>query len=132
MGYYWPPIFQDDKRYVQGCDSCQQMGQPTHSDEMPLQAQLVIQPFEKRALDFVGPFNPPSQQKVCILVCTDYITKWVEAKALHRATEQAVVDFLFEEVFCHFGVPREIVTDGGPQFTSHMIADLTKKYGTKH
>ena len=80
----------------------------------------------------MGPFNPPSQQKVYILVCTDYVTKWVEAKALHRATEQAVAYFLFEEIFCYFGVPREIVTDGGPQFRSHMIVDLTKKYGIKH
>ena len=108
------------------------MGQPIHSDEMPLQAQLVLGPFEKWALDFVGPFNPPSQQKFYILVCIEDITKWVEAKALHRATEQAVADFLFEEIFCRFGVPREIVTDGGPQFTSHMIADLTGKYGIKH
>ena len=23
MGYYWPTIFQDAKRYVQGCDSFQ-------------------------------------------------------------------------------------------------------------
>ena len=61
MGYYWPNIFQDAKRYVQGCDSFQRMGQPTRSDEMPLQAQLVIEPFEKWALDFVGPFNPISQ-----------------------------------------------------------------------
>ena len=108
------------------------MGQPTHSDEMPLQAQLVIEPFEKCALDLVGPFNPPSQQKFYILVCTDYVTKWVEAKVLHRATEQVVVDFLFEEIFYYFGVQREIVTDGGPQFTSHMIVDLTKNYGIKH
>ena len=66
------------------------------------------------------------------MVCTNYVTEWVESKALHRATEQAVAYFLFEEIFCRFGVPREIVIDGGPQFTSHMIADLTGKYGIKH
>ena len=90
------------------------MGRPTHSDEMPLQIQLVIEPFEKWALDFLGPFNPPSQQNFHILVCTNYTTKWVESKALHRDTEQAITYFLFEEIFCRFGVPREIVTDGGP------------------
>ena len=54
------------------------------------------------------------------------------SQSLHRATEQAIATFLFEEILCCFGVPREIVTNGGPQFTSHMIEDLTEKYGIKH
>jgi hypothetical protein len=132
MGYYWPTLFQDAKKYVQACDACQRMGQPTQSDEMPLKTQLVIEPFEKWALDFVGPINPPSHQKSYILVCTDYVTKWVEAKALTKATEKVVAEFLFENIFVHFGMPKEIVTDGGPQFTSQLIAELTKKYNIHH
>ena len=52
------------------------------------------------------------------------MTKWVEAKAIVKATKQVVSDFLFEEFFAHYGTPREIVSDGGAQFTSHMIAKL--------
>jgi hypothetical protein len=37
MGYYWPNIFHDAKNYVQDCDNCQCMGQPTHRDALPLQ-----------------------------------------------------------------------------------------------
>ena len=80
----------------------------------------------------MGPINPSSQQKSYILVCIDYVTKWVEAKALTRATEQVVLDLLFENIFAHFGIPREIVTDGGPQFTSHLIKKLVEKYGIHH
>lgn len=58
MGYYWPTFFQYAKKYVQAYDSIQWMDQPIRSDEMPLQAQLVIEPFEKWDLDFVGPINP--------------------------------------------------------------------------
>ena len=108
------------------------MGQPLKSDEMSLQPQIVIEPFQKWALDFVGSINHSSQQKSYILVCTDYVTKWVEAKALIRATEQVVSDFLFQDIFVHFGIPREIVTDGGPQFTSHLIKKLVEKYGIHH
>ena len=56
---------------------------------------------------------PMPQKKKYIPVCTDYVTKWVEAKALYQANEQSVVDFMFEEIFTRFGVPREIVTDQG-------------------
>jgi transposase InsO family protein len=56
----------------------------------------------------------------------------VEVKALVRATEQSVVNFLFKEIFVRFGVPREIVTDQGGQFTSKMVKDLARKYQIKH
>ena len=80
---------------------------------MPLQPQIVLKSVEKWVIDFVGPFNPPSHQKSYILVCIDYVTKWVEARAVTRATEQVVADFLFEEIFAWYGTPREIVSDGG-------------------
>jgi len=96
MGYYWPTIFKDAKRYVQACDSCQWMGHPGQVDEMPLQPQVVVEPFETWGLDFVGPFNPPSNKKMYILFCMDYITKWVEAVDFPRATEEVVINFLFE------------------------------------
>ena len=46
------------------------MGILVPSDEMPLQPQVLIEPFEKWALDFIGPINPPSKGKRYILVCT--------------------------------------------------------------
>jgi len=46
----------------------------------------------------LDPFNPPSKGKKYILVCTDYVIKWVEAKAFIRATKITVVNFLFEDM----------------------------------
>jgi hypothetical protein len=83
------------------------MGEPIQYDEMPLQPQVLINPFERWALDFVGPITPMSRKKQYILVFTDYATKLVEAKALYQANEQSVFDFLFEEIFTRFGVPKE-------------------------
>ena len=90
------------------------MGQPNRLDQMPLQPQLVIEPFDRWALDFVVPIIPHSKQKDYILVCTNYMTKWVEAVALEKANDQAVIEFLYSEIFTHFGVPKELVTNGGP------------------
>jgi hypothetical protein len=61
----------------------------------------------------VGPITPMSIKKRYILVCTYFVTKWVEAKTLLHATKKYIVDFLFEYIFTHFGVPREIVIDQG-------------------
>jgi len=46
-------------------------------------------------------------------VATEYVTKWVEAEALSRTTEDSVIQFLFH-IFVLYGLPRDIITDGGP------------------
>ena len=75
MGYYWPTVFKYVKKYVQACDRCQRMEQPNKLDNMPLQPQLVVEPFDRWALYFVGPINPPLKKKFYMLVCIDYMTK---------------------------------------------------------
>ncbi len=72
---------------------------------MPLGPQVVLEPFEKWALDFLGPISPMSRKKKYILVCTHFVTKWVEEKALFRATKKSVVEFIYEDIFTRFGVP---------------------------
>jgi len=116
---------------VRSFDRCQRIERPTSADEISLRDQFLIEPFEKWSLDFVGPISPMSQKNNYILVCTDYVTKWVEAKALFRATEKYVVEFIYEDIITFFGVPCDIVTDQGTQFTSKMMKELTKMYGIK-
>eukprot|EP00253_Pinus_taeda_P007096 PITA_07096 len=130
-GYYWPIIFKDANKFVQACDSCQRAGCPSQWDEMPLKLQLVIEPFERWDLDFVGPINPPSNQKTYILVATKHVTKWVEAEALPRATKESVIQFLLH-LFIRYGLPREIITDGGPQFAGNIIAATLNNYHVQH
>ena len=78
----------------------------------------------------MGPFNPPSNQEVYILVCTKFVTKWVEAVVLSKATKEAIINFLFE-LFVRYPLTREIVTDGGSIFTSHKISATLQKYHIK-
>ena len=92
----------------------------------------MVEPFDKWALYFVGPINPHSKKKSYILVCTDYMRKWVEVVALVKANDQDVIDFLYGEIFTHFRVPKEVVTDGGPQFVSHQFEALIRKYHIQH
>eukprot|EP00253_Pinus_taeda_P016982 PITA_16982 len=131
-GYYWPTLHQDVRRYISQCDRCQRMGKPTPSDKMPLQPQVTLEPFEKWGMDFVGPINPPSRKRSYIIVCTDYLTKWVETKAIKAAIEEKVAEFLRENIFYKFGYPRELFTDQGSQFTSNLIEDLLAHHKIKH
>jgi len=87
------------------------MGNPTPRDEMPLQPQVTFEPFDKWGMDFIGPINPPSKQRHYIILCTDYLTKWDETKAIKAETEEKMVEFLRENVFYKFRYPTELVTD---------------------
>jgi hypothetical protein len=85
-GYYWPTLHRDAQQYTSHCDECQRMGKPTRRNEMPLQPQVSLEPFDKWGMDFIGPIDPPSGKKKHILVCTNYLTKWDEVRAMKDAT----------------------------------------------
>ena len=64
-------------------------------------------------------------------MATEYVTKWIEAEALSRAIEDSVIQFLFH-IFVRYGLPRDIITDGGPQFAGNKIAATLKNYYVQH
>ena len=63
--------------------------------------------------------------------CTYYVTKWVEAVALSRATEESIIKFLFE-LFVRYGLLREVITDGGAQFTGNKITSALRNHHIIH
>ncbi|GJR71682.1 reverse transcriptase domain-containing protein [Tanacetum coccineum] len=58
-----------------------------------------------------------------ILVAVDYLSKWVEAKALPTNDARVVVKFL-KSLFSRFGAPRAIISDRGTHFCNDKFARL--------
>ena len=74
----------------------------------------MVAPFDKWGIDFVGPIEPPLVGKSYILVCTNYVTKWVEAKPMKHPHDNNVTNFLYKCIFTRYGVPRQLQLDQGP------------------
>ncbi|GJZ59649.1 reverse transcriptase domain-containing protein [Tanacetum coccineum] len=72
-----------------------------------------------------------SQRNKYILVAVDYLSKWVEAKALPTNDARVVVKFL-KSLFSRFGAPRAIISDRGTHFCNDKFDKVMSKYGVTH
>nr|GEY79680.1 reverse transcriptase domain-containing protein [Tanacetum cinerariifolium] len=80
---------------------------------------------------FMGPF-PSSKGNKYILVAVDYLSKWVEAKALPTNDARVVVKFL-KSLFSWFGTPKAIISDRGTHFCNDdQFLRFMSKYEVTH
>nr|GEZ24238.1 reverse transcriptase domain-containing protein [Tanacetum cinerariifolium] len=78
----------------------------------------------------MGPF-PSSKGNKYILVAVDYLSKWVEAKALPTNDARVVVKFL-KSLFSRFGTPKAIISDRGTHFCNDQFSRVMAKCGVTH
>nr|GEZ78862.1 reverse transcriptase domain-containing protein [Tanacetum cinerariifolium] len=105
-------------------------GKISQRDEMPQNAIQVCEIFDVWGIDFMGPF-PNSKGNKYILVAVDYLSKWVEAKALPTNDGRVVVKFL-KSLFSRFGTLKAIISDRGTHFCNDQFAKVMSKYGATH
>nr|GEZ60197.1 reverse transcriptase domain-containing protein [Tanacetum cinerariifolium] len=128
-GFYWPSIYKDAFELVKRCDSCQRQGKISQKDEMPQNFIQICEIFDVWGIDFMGPF-PSSKGNKYILVAVDYLSKWVEAKALPTNDPRVVVKFL-KSLFSRFGTPKAIISDRGTNFCNdQFLRVMTNDRGT--
>ncbi|GJS24298.1 reverse transcriptase domain-containing protein [Tanacetum coccineum] len=89
-GFFWPTIYRDAHTMIKSCDTCQRQGKISQRDEMPQNSIQVCEIFDVWGINFMGPF-PSSRGNKYILVAVDYLSKWVEAKALPTNDARVVV-----------------------------------------
>ena len=96
-----------------------------------LQSEILeVEIFDVWGIDFIGPF-PMSEGNKYILVCVEYVSKWVEDQACSVNDARVVWKFL-EKLFSWFRIPRVIISDGGTHFCNKNMETLLARYGVKH
>ena len=101
--------------------------------EMSLHISLPLVPFEKWGIDYVGEVHPHSSKDMAyIVVATEYLTKWAEAKAVKTNTAAHAAAFMYENIISRFGCPKILVSDRGTHFLNEMFQDLTARFKIDH
>nr|GEX48561.1 reverse transcriptase domain-containing protein [Tanacetum cinerariifolium] len=103
---------------------------PLRKDEMPQNTIQVCEIFDVWGIDFMGPF-PSLRGNKYTLIAVDYLSKWVEGKALPTNDARVVVKFL-KSLFARFGTPRAIISNCGTHFCNDQFAKVMTKYGVTH
>ena len=121
--FYWLTVFEDVKQLCQTCSECQKtaVGKKQGAPMVPL--PIIREPFERIVMDIVGPLPHSRAGNRYILVICDYSTRYPEAIPLRAIDAEHVAKELMV-FFTRVGIPREILTDQGANFTSGLLAEL--------
>ncbi|XP_070173431.1 uncharacterized protein [Littorina saxatilis] len=130
--FYWPGLCEDVRRYCQSCDRCQKVTPKGRVAKVPLgQMPLPNVPFEKVAVDLVGPIKPAADSGArFILVMVDYATRYPEAVALKSIEAEKVAEALWT-MWTRLGIPKEVLSDQGGQFTGAVMREVHRLLAVK-
>lgn len=119
------------QKYVASCTQCQRYKRPTSPSPGPLQpVNPPMSPFDKVGIDLVGPLPKSKAGHRWIIVCVDFLTRYVETAPLCTATAADVASFLLNRVILRHGAPRVVISDRGRQFTADVVEALLRLCGS--
>lgn len=130
--FYSPNLKERVRRFVRECDVCQR-----HKAEHTAPAGL-LQPlpvpsriWEDISMDFIDGL-PKSNGKTTIFVVVDRLSKYAHFVPIsHPYTAASVAQLFFENIFKLHGMPKTIVCDRDPAFTSQFWRELFDLNGTR-
>ena len=128
--FVWRGIKKQVSKWVSECIPCQRSKVQRHT-KAPLQTFAVPQRrFDHINIDIVGPL-PQSRDYTYLFTIVDRLTRWPEANPITDATATTCARALAQNWIARFGVPSDMTSDRGKQFTSQIWTELSKIFGTQ-
>ena len=127
--FYWARARDDVERWCQACDACAARKGPKKRSRGKLHRYNVGAPFERIALDILGPLPRTSDGNKYILVVIDYFSKWPEAFPIPDQEATTVAEVLVREWISRYGTPLQLHSDRGTNFTSAVFKGLCQFLG---
>lgn len=121
---YWPGMNSQIKDFIAKCDVCnslrsQQSKEPMMSHEVPSRA------WSKVSADL---FEYCNEQ---FIIAVDHYSNYFEVENLSQTTTMSVIKTM-KKMFSRFGIPENVITDNGPQFSSREFRQFAKDWLFDH
>ena len=126
---FWPGMYKDVYRHVSSSTACQK-AKHHNNRPGPLYPMPIVGVFERWHMDFLSMKETPAGYEY-ILLLIDSFSRWYEAIPTKLQDAQTVATILYNDIFTRYGVPREIVSDLGRQFTSKLVRAFCELGGAK-
>ncbi|KAJ8706686.1 hypothetical protein PYW07_012764 [Mythimna separata] len=122
---WWPGIDEAIESMCRSCRTCaaEADAPPRHE---PCPWPWPDKPWARVHLDFLGPIAGR-----IFLVMIDARTKWIEVSQVPSTAAVHLINRL-SEGFARFGLPKQIVSDNGPPFTSSEFSRFLSANGVEH
>jgi transposase InsO family protein len=125
---HWRNMYKDVKAQIDTCEICKKY---SRSKANLQQYRLTLnQPFSRVGIDVVGPLPKSWRGNKYLLVATDHLTRWAEAKAVKTKSVKETAKFIMEIMNRH-GPPEELLSDRGKEFLNSTVAKLCELMNTK-
>ena len=86
----------------------------------------LTRPFEKGALDIVGPLTTTKLGNKYILTFQDHLTKFSKALPLPNQEARTIAEVFVTRIICEHGIPDKILTDQGSNFVGEVFKNTCK------
>lgn len=122
--YWWPLMYTQIQDWCATCDSCLRRKRPFGQKKAPLQPIPIGMPFERVAMDILGPLPETESHNKYVLVFSDYRSKWPEAACLPSIEAPRVAQALFDLIITRHGAPTTLLSDRGTNFLSKLMHEV--------
>jgi hypothetical protein len=130
--FIWPKLHEHVREYVSTCVSCQ-LNKPSTQLPIGLLQPLPIPegPWWTVTMDLITALPRTKAGHDAIVVFVDKLTKWaIYVATVTEVTAPRLADIFFQHVVRQHGLPRAIVSDRDPRFTSIFWKSLWDQLGT--
>lgn len=124
--YWWPNLQKEVKRWVTGCQECGSRKARPREIVPPLRSIRGGDVGDRWALDVAGPLPTTDGGERLVVAAVEYVTRYAVATTVKQHTAENVAEFLMRQVVLKFGPFRELLTDGAPELTGHLIEKLVE------
>ncbi len=123
---YFPFAYKAVEDYVVHCRPCQIRFRRGPAQKHTLVSVQDGNPFQRLAIDFVGPYKASKAGNCYLLTVKDTFTRWLEAFPTRNLKAPTVAHLLEKHIVSRYGCPESLHSDQGTSFTAELIDEVAE------